>query len=173
VTNTLARGGRAFAPRHRGDLVPQIFGFDRERALAKLASMPRSASRLPPNGAPAVRHVRAPHGVTAHPDVIRAAVAAARRHGHAHDGPPRRAPRRADFSHDRVRPFADLACACTFPSSAFPCRTKARWTLARDLGLLSFDVLLVHLTDAARRAPRIADAGAPSSSVPDRTSSSK
>jgi len=149
VTNTLGAVGALARHGIGGAVFHEIFGFDRERALAKLAAMneERMARAVEwPKGD--IVHAPAPHTVyTTHPDVVREVVAEVRASGarttvHLAEHPAERS-----FLAHGSGPFADFASRIKFPIERFPVPHAGPVKVAADLGLLAPDVLLVHLTD--------------------------
>src|SRR5262249_11174596 len=79
-TNTLAAAGALVRQGIGGMLFHEVFGLDRERALAKLVAMDEERAALVAEGStPGFTAAPAPHTVyTTHPDAVRAALARAR-----------------------------------------------------------------------------------------------
>ncbi len=163
VTNTLAAVG-ALARRGIGGAVfHEVFGLNRERALAKLAAMKdERAAWLADASAEDFTAAPAPHTVyTTHPDAVRAALAEVRAAGarttvHLAEHPAERS-----FLLHGGGPFVDFAERMRFPIDRFPVPHKGPIDVASDLGLLAPDVVLVHLTDARpNELDRVATSGA-------------
>jgi cytosine/adenosine deaminase-related metal-dependent hydrolase len=164
VTNTLAAVGALARHGIGGALFHEVFGFDRERALAKLEAMNEERAAFVADGsAEGFTAAPAPHTLyTTHPDAVRAALAGARNAG------ARTTVHLAEHAAERIflaqgsGPFADFATRMRFPVDRFPVPGKGPIEVSDDLGLLAPDVLLVHLTDArSNELDRIAASGAP------------
>jgi cytosine/adenosine deaminase-related metal-dependent hydrolase len=163
VTNTLAAVGALARRGIGGSIFHEVFGLDKERALAKLHAMREERAALADELA-AQDLVAAPaaHTVyTTHPDAIRAVLAEVRAAGlrttvHMAEHPAERS-----FLEKGVGPFVDFATRMRFPIDRFPVPHKGPIDLADELGLLAPDVLLVHLTDARQgELDRVAASGA-------------
>jgi cytosine/adenosine deaminase-related metal-dependent hydrolase len=163
VTNTLAAVGALARRGIGGSVFHEVFGLDKERALAKLQAMRDERATLGDELA-AQDLVAAPaaHTVyTTHPDAIRAVLAEARADGlrttvHLAEHPAERS-----FLEKGAGPFVDFATRMRFPIDRFPVPHKGPIDLADELGLLAPDVLLVHLTDARQgELDRVAASGA-------------
>ena len=164
VTNTLAAASALARRGIGGTLFHEIFGLDRERALAKLAAMRAERAALLDGGAArGFTASPAPHTVyTTHPDAVRAALAEVR------DAGARTTVHLCEHAAERSflvhgsGPFAEFATRMRFPIDRFPVPHKGPVDVAADLGLLAPDVLLVHLTDVRPdELDRIAASGAP------------
>jgi cytosine/adenosine deaminase-related metal-dependent hydrolase len=164
VTNTLA-AVRALAGHGIGGIIfHEMFGLDRAQALARIAKLEDDAN-APRSGIPApdFAYAPAPHTVyTTHPDAIRAILAKAREQGvrttvHLAEHAAERT-----FLEHGTGPFLDFATKMRFPVQGFPVPKQGPVHVAKDLGLLAPDVILVHLTDARPdELDMIAASGAP------------
>ena len=164
VTNTLAAVPALVRRGIGGAIFHEVFGLDREQALARVAKLERDAasadSCLP---APDFAYALAPHTVyTTHPDAVRAVLGAARARGvrttvHLAEHPAERV-----FLETGGGAFFDFAARMRFPVATFPVPRRGPIDAAADLGLLAPDVVLVHLTDARPdELDRVARSGAP------------
>jgi cytosine/adenosine deaminase-related metal-dependent hydrolase len=163
VTNTLAAAGALVRHGIGGALFHEVFGLDRDRALAKLATMNEERAALVAEGsAQGFTAVPAPHTVyTTHPDAVRATLEEVRASGgrttvHLAEHPAERT-----FLLHGSGPFFDFATRMRFPVDRFPVPHKNPVDVAADLGLLAPDVLLVHLTDVrSEELDKVAASGA-------------
>jgi cytosine/adenosine deaminase-related metal-dependent hydrolase len=164
VTNTLASTGALVRHGIGGILFHEVFGLDRERALAKLAAMQAERDALLAGGAaPGFAAAPAPHTIyTTHPDAVKATLAEVRAQGakttvHLCEHPAERS-----FLLYGKGPFFDFATRMHLPIERFPVPRKGPVEVASDLGLLAPDVLLVHLTDVrSDELDKVALSGAP------------
>jgi aminodeoxyfutalosine deaminase len=164
VTNTLAAVGALARHGIGGIVFHEVFGFDGERALARLAAMvDECESRATEWQTDDFMHSPAPHTVyTTHPDAVRAVLARARASGtrttvHLAEHPAERS-----FLENGTGPFVDFARRMRFPLERFPPPNLGPIAVAASLGLLADDVVLVHLTDARpEELDRVAASGAP------------
>jgi cytosine/adenosine deaminase-related metal-dependent hydrolase len=162
VTNTLAAMGALARRGVGGSIFHEVFGFDAERALAKLDAMRVERDALLEGGASDFAAAAAPHTVyTTHPDAVRAALAEARARG------ARTTVHLCEHAAERTfllygkGPFADFAERMRFPVERYPVPHKGPVDVAADLGLLAPDVLLVHLTDVrSEELDKVAASGA-------------
>jgi aminodeoxyfutalosine deaminase len=149
VTNTLS-AVHALARHGIGGIVfHELFGLQRERALARLSAMQADTptrERTWPSAD--LAYSEAPHTVyTTHPDAVRALLAVVRARGS------RTTVHLAEHAAERTfllhgtGSFLDFATRLRLPVEAFPIPRKGPVEVANDLGLLAPDVLLVHLTD--------------------------
>jgi cytosine/adenosine deaminase-related metal-dependent hydrolase len=164
VTNTLSAMGALVRHGIGGILFHEVFGLDRERALAKLAAMrDERAAILAGGAAPGFTAAPAPHTVyTTHPDAVRRALeevraAGARTTVHLCEHAAER-----NFLMYGRGPFLDFATRMRLPIEGFPVPHKGPVEVAAELGLLAPDVLLVHLTDVrSDELDKVAASGAP------------
>jgi cytosine/adenosine deaminase-related metal-dependent hydrolase len=163
VTNSLAAAPALARHRMAGVLFHELFGWDRDKALARLPAMREQRHAIEPFLSDDLACVPAPHTLyTTHPDVVRALVAAARDQGarttlHLAEHPAERS-----FLVDRTGPYFDFAVKMRLSAGAFPISGAGPVETADRLGLLAPDVMLVHLTDARpEELDRIAAARAP------------
>jgi cytosine/adenosine deaminase-related metal-dependent hydrolase len=163
VTNTLSAVG-ALARHHIGGIVfHEVFGLDREQALARLSAMSRDfAAHESAFSNSDLTYAPSPHTVyTTHPDAVRAVLEATRARGvrttvHLAEHPAERS-----FLLSGRGPFFDFANRMRFPAEQFPISRKGPIETAKDLGLLAPDVMLVHLTDIrAQELDLVAASGA-------------
>ncbi len=163
VTNTLAAVAALVRHGICGAVFHEVFGLDRERALAKLGAMAEERSALAAEWRTHGFTVGpTPHTVyTTHPDAVRAALAEARANGS------RTTVHLAEHAAERMfllhgnGPFLDFATRMRFPVDGFPVPHTGPVDFAADLGLLAPDVLLVHLTDIrSQELDRVAASGA-------------
>lgn len=163
VTNSLA-AAPALARHHLGGvLFQELFGLDRDQAMARLARMSAQRETILPFLSDDRTCLPAPHTLyTTHPDVVRALVAIARESGarttiHLAEHPAERS-----FLVDRSGPYFDFVAKMRLPAQTFPISGVGPVETAERLGLLAPDVLLVHLTDArAEELDKIAQAASP------------
>jgi cytosine/adenosine deaminase-related metal-dependent hydrolase len=163
VTNTLSAMGALARHGLCGSIFHEVFGLDRERALAKLEAMRAEREALLADVSLDFAAAAAPHTVyTTHPDAVRATLDEVRAAGsrttvHLCEHPAER----TFLLHGRG-PFADFAARMRFAVEQFPVPHKGPVDVAADLGLLAPDVLLVHLTDVrSDELDRVAASGAP------------
>jgi cytosine/adenosine deaminase-related metal-dependent hydrolase len=164
VTNTLSTA-HALARHGIGGIVfHEIARLDSPRAFARLAEM-KSEYEASEADWPStdLAYAPAPHTVyTTHPDAIRAVLAMSRERGvrttvHLAEHPAERT-----FLLEGRGPFVNFARKMGFAIEGFPVPHRGPVDVASDLGLLSPDVLLVHLTDIrARELDAVVASGAP------------
>jgi cytosine/adenosine deaminase-related metal-dependent hydrolase len=164
VTNTLGTV-HALARHGIGGMVfHEIARLDSTRAFERLAEMKSEYDDCAVDW-PSTDLVYAPvpHTVyTTHPDAIRAVLAMSRERGvrttvHLAEHPAERT-----FLLEGRGPFVDFARRMGFGIDGFPVPRRGPVDVASDLGLLSPDVLLVHLTDIrARELDAVVASGAP------------
>jgi len=158
AVHSLARAGIV------GSIFHEVFGWDRERVMGRLRAV--EAELHDKVGAwPTVElaYAPAPHTLyTTHPDVVRAAIDAARSRGrrtsvHLAEHPlERRAIEQGDG------PVTDwLEVRTRQPRSSIPWPRRPLFDHAADMGALAEGVLLVHLTDARpSELARVRESGA-------------
>jgi cytosine/adenosine deaminase-related metal-dependent hydrolase len=164
VTNTLS-AVHALARHGIGGIVfHEIARLDPARAFTRLAEMKAEYDAAAATWPTAdLAYAPAPHTVyTVHPDAIRAVLASSRVRGvrttvHLAEHPAERT-----FLLEGRGPFVDFARKMGFAIDGFPVPRRSPVDVAADLGLLSPDVLLVHLTDIrARELEAVVASGAP------------
>jgi cytosine/adenosine deaminase-related metal-dependent hydrolase len=164
VTNTLAAVDSLRAHGVAGIVFHEVFGLDPKLSLAQVSANQAVRASLGPDWPGSdLAYAPAPHTLfTTHPDAVHALVALARSRGvrtsiHLAEHPAERA-----FLLDASGPFADIARRLHFGIESYSPPGKGPVDLAGDLGLLSGDVILVHLADATNDEIRkVAASGAP------------
>jgi cytosine/adenosine deaminase-related metal-dependent hydrolase len=164
VTNTLA-SVHALARHGIGGMIfHEVFGTDPTRGAERLAAMAEDFRDVEAHWpTPDLGYAPAPHTLyTTHPEVVAAVLRVARARG---------APTTvhlAEHSAERTflrygnGPFLDFVKRVHLSIDRFPVPGQGPIDYAADLGLLSPDVLLVHLTDIrASELERVASSGAP------------
>jgi cytosine/adenosine deaminase-related metal-dependent hydrolase len=163
VTNTLTPARSLSRHRIGGSLFHELFGLDRDRALARLPEMREQRRAIEAALSDDLVYAPAPHTLyTTHPDVVRALIEAARAAGRRTSVHLAEHPAERSFLADRSGPFFELMMRMHLPADTFPIVHAGPVESARQWNVLAPDVLLVHLTDARpEELHMVASAGAP------------
>ncbi len=165
VTNSLAAVGALVRARFSGCIFHEVFGVERESVVKRVGGLVLEVEdKLGRWGAPSLSYSLAPHTLyTTHSDAVRAIIEHARARGRrttihlAEHAGERRALEHGDG------PVASwIASRLGLPQAEQRWPGKGPIDLAADLGVLTPNVLLVHLADArADELARVAAAGSP------------